>query len=858
MFGSDILDIAIGLVFVYLLLSLICSILNEWIAALFSMRATNLEDGIRNLLTGSTAKPKDGKQDAADELYSHALITGLFKQDLLDKLRGSPGLPSYIPARTFALALLDTVAPSGVGSPQTIQDVRQAIDNLPEGHMKEALQTLVNNAEGDLQRFRLNVEGWFNDSMDRVSGWYKRKSQLVILVLAVIVAVVANADSVSIVNTLIHSPALRASTVEAAKGYVNAPPDASDPDKPLDRVKKIESKLEPLHLPLGWAARPDEPKEEGDPRYFPNSLLGFLIKLFGLSLTAVALSLGAPFWFDILNKFIVIRSTVKPREKSRDEASKDNTSEVQATQNLLTTDGTAPAGLPAGTTATAPAPAAIVLEAATVVSSAPMLAAAPAPLLLGAAARTGVELVNLANQHLGQTYILGARVPLNNANWKGPWDCAEFVSWCVYQLIGKLYGCHDDSEDPGHTDAFTGWWGRDANTVLKRVTVREATNTPGALLLRLPHPGMIGHIVISDGTGGTVEAHGHADGVVNLEVANRHWDMGLLIPELRYDIVGDINVAPPSGIFRLASPFMSGPEVLRIQQQLQAHGIDPGELDGQFGPKTAAAVFSFQAREGLLADGEVGPLTAAALARDVQPVPAVTARSFPGMDMGGYPGDEVMRRLFKDPYVFTGYYLNSPCHRDKPAGRWEPWMGHRQTLKEIGWGLVVVYVGQQVPGASTCSHNTLTRSQGEADGDDAIAKAMSDGLRNGTIIFLDIEAVDVMPSAMLDYAGGWFGRLLSDGHYKPGIYCHGKNATVLFNAAQQAYSSHGRQDETPPFWVVRLRDGFNLHGSTPAESGTPFAVVWQGQIDVKSEAHGNVKVASIDHNVATSDNPSNA
>lgn len=850
MFGSDILDIAIGLVFVYLLLSLICSVINEWIAALLSMRATNLEDGVRNLLTGSSDKPGDGKADIAHQLYRHALISGLFKQDWLDKLRKSSGHPSYIPSRTFALALLDTVAPSKLGAPQTFQDVRQAIDNLPEGHTKEALQTLVNDAGGNLQLLRQNVENWYNDSMDRVSGWYKRKTQIVILVLALIVAVAANADSVSIANTLARNPALRASAVAAAQAHVNNPNTDSGAKDPLDRVDAVQSKLKTLYLPLGWVSTP------GDPRSFPGAdPWAWLIKIFGLMLTAVALSLGAPFWFDVLNKFIVIRSTVKPREKSLDEASKDNTSEVQATQNLTTAGGVAPTPLLAGA---APSPSVLMFEAAASTATGPMLAPTPAPPLLGAAARTGFDLINLANQHLKETYILGAKVPMNNPNWRGPWDCAEFVSWCVYQLIGKLYGCHGNNEDPAHTEAYTGWWGRDAGTVLKRITVKEATNTPGAILLRLPHPGMIGHVVISDGKGGTVEAHGHADGVVNLEVAGRRWDMGILIPELQYNVAGNINIAPPSGIYRLASPFMRGPEVLRIQQQLKAHGIDPGELDGEFGPKTAAAVYSFQARQGLLADGEVGPLTSAALARDVQPVPVVTARSFPGMDMGGYPGDEVMRKLFKDPYVFTGYYLNSPCHRDKPVGRWEPWMGHQQTLKQMGWGLVVVYVGQQVPGASTCSHNTLTSSQGEIDGNDAIEKAMSDHLRNGAIIFLDIEAVDVMPPSMLNYVRGWFDRLLSDGHYKPGIYCHGKNANVLFNVAQQEYSSHGLQGETPPFWVVRLRDGFNLQSSTPAQSGTPFAVVWQGRIDLKNETHGNINIASIDHNVATTDNPSNA
>ncbi|MEA2174828.1 MAG: N-acetylmuramoyl-L-alanine amidase [Blastocatellia bacterium] len=856
MFGSDILDIAIGLVFVYLLLSLICSVLNEWIAAIFSMRATNLEDGIRTLLTGSPDKPDDDKQDIAHDVYDHALISGLFKVDWLDRLLKRPGRPSYIPSRTFALALLDIVAPSDMGTPQTIDDVRQAIDNLPEGHTKEALLTLVNNAQGDLQRLRRNIENWFNDSMDRVSGWYKRKSQVIILVLALLVAVVSNADSVAIVNTFFHNPALRASAVTAAQEYVkNNPSNAPNANatQPLDRIRDVESKLEPLHMPLGWVARPaDRPEDRSDPRYFPNSLWALAIKLFGLLLTAIAISLGAPFWFDVLNKFIVIRSTVKPREKSLDESSKDNTSEVQAAQNLVTADANASASSGAGTGTDLSLPG-ITMEASL---TTPMLAPAPAPVLIGEAARRGAELVNLANQHVGETYILGSLVPMNNTNWHGPWDCAEFVSWCVYQLIGKLYGCRSNSDDPAHTDAYTGWWGRDAKTVVKRITIREATNSPGALLLRLPQPHMNGHIVISDGTGGTVEAHSHARGVINDVVAGRRWDMGILIPELQYTGAGDISVMPPSGIYRLASPYMSGPEVLRIQQQLKAHGVDPGELDGKYGPQTSAAVYSFQAREGLLADGEVGPQTTAALASDAQEV--TTFQSYPGLDMGDYPGDEVMREVFGKPYVFTGYYLNSPCHRDRPTGHWTPWMGHQQTLKEIGWGLVVVYVGQQVVGASPCHQNNLTRSQGERDGNDAIEKAMSDHLRNDVTIFLDVEAVDVMPGEMLEYVRAWFGRLLDDGHYKPGIYCHGKNAGVLFNVARQVYSAHGLSSQTPPFWVVRLKDGFDLHRSVPAESGVPYAVVWQGKINIGSETHGHVTIESLDHNVATTDNPSNA
>ena len=79
----------------------------------------------------------------------------------------------------------------------------------------------------------------------------------------------------------------------------------------------------------------------------------------------------------------------------------------------------------------------------------------------------GKDLYELGIKHTGEKYILGAMAPKNNANWKGPWDCAEFVSWCVYQISGKLYGCENNSGNPGSADAYTGYWGRDAKIIGK-------------------------------------------------------------------------------------------------------------------------------------------------------------------------------------------------------------------------------------------------------------------------------------------------------------------------------------------------------------------------------------------------------
>jgi hypothetical protein len=325
MFDSGIIEVAIGLIYIYLLLSLICSVLNEWVASILSLRASNLEDGIRTLLQGST--DKNGKQ-LAEGVYDHGLVNGLFKQDWLDRLFRRKGLPSYIPSRTFALALLDTIAPANSTNPQTIEDLRTAINSLPGSQAKDALLTLMNDAQNDLQKAKQNVEAWFNAEMDRVAGWYKRKSQLIILIFAIIVSAALNADTIVIVNNLLRDSALRSSVAAAAQDYIKnnpAPPTNTNSTPNPERAQQLETKLELLHVPLGWVKNvPNDSRQIiDDPRKFPENSLDWLHKIIGLLLTAIALSLGAPFWFDTLNKFIVVRSTIKPREKSHEESSKD-------------------------------------------------------------------------------------------------------------------------------------------------------------------------------------------------------------------------------------------------------------------------------------------------------------------------------------------------------------------------------------------------------------------------------------------------------------------------------------------------------------------------------------------------------
>lgn len=229
-----------------------------------------------------------------------------------------------------------------------------------------------------------------------------------------------------------------------------------------------------------------------------------------------------------------------------------------------------------------------------------------------AAGPTGADVVALARTRIGEKYV-NVLVPKDDANWHGPWDCAEFASWLVYQVAGVLYGCTDDTANPATADAYTGAWKTDASTKGRMVSVSEAAGTPGAFLLRYPPaPGEMGHIAVSDGQGGTIEAAGSSTGVVAGKVSGRRWDTGVLPPGIDYT-TGSHSVAGPSTIYAVGQPNMAAAKIKEIQTALAAHGFTPGEIDGEFGTNTALAAAAFQRAQGLIADGEVGPDTAKAL-----------------------------------------------------------------------------------------------------------------------------------------------------------------------------------------------------------------------------------------------------
>jgi len=280
MFGSAILDTAIGLIFVFLAVSLAVSAANELLAALFKLRAKNLFLGIQELL-----------QDPSTE----GLVTRFYEHPLIARLGAKGGKPSYIPSRTFALTLLDIVAPVTAASNRTMDDLKAGIEKLPAS-LQVTFRVLLDEAGHDIEQFKTQLEIWFNNTMDRVSGWYKRKTQAIQLVLALVIVVIANVDTVRISRSLsgVNSP-LRDSIKDAAHSFVEAGLPQGPPGTQLSAATEA---IGNLALPIGWV--------KGG--FGPTTIFGWVI-------TALAASLGAPFWFDLLNKFINVRASGKAPEE---------------------------------------------------------------------------------------------------------------------------------------------------------------------------------------------------------------------------------------------------------------------------------------------------------------------------------------------------------------------------------------------------------------------------------------------------------------------------------------------------------------------------------------------------------------
>ena len=328
MFGSRILEVAIGIVFVFLLVSMICSAIREGIESWRKSRAAFLEQGIRELLHDRHAV------GVARSVYTHPLIYGLYLDEYRPRAAAQPltalaqggNLPSYIPARNFALAVLDIAARE-----LSLALARANVLNIENGAVQRVLLGAIDTAHGDMERAIANISAWYDSAMDRVSGAYKRATQKLLLGIGLTVAVVLNVNTIAIAHHLFRDDVERATLVARAESvardssFVRGGGEA--------QYARARAALDSLRLPIGWDNvqlmlpwRTSVVRDaSGSPRTVRDVRLWEYVfePIVGWVLTALAVMLGAPFWFDLLNKMMVVRSTVKPHEKSPEESSED-------------------------------------------------------------------------------------------------------------------------------------------------------------------------------------------------------------------------------------------------------------------------------------------------------------------------------------------------------------------------------------------------------------------------------------------------------------------------------------------------------------------------------------------------------
>jgi hypothetical protein len=230
-------------------------------------------------------------QDIVQELYAHTLVSGYGKDDRK---------PSYLSSRSFRNALLDITGllqatEDPTDDPLRAEEIRSQVEEkiqaIPSDALKASLMTIWRSVDRSATEFRAGVERWFDRSMERVTGWYKRRTMATLFLIGIVVAVTLNASTLTAANRLWKDDGFRQGLV----AQVEHQQEEISGTEALDR-------LEELQFPIGW--------EESNR---PHGVTGLAIAIFGWLLTGAAITLGAPFWFDLLCKVSNLRAAgVRP------------------------------------------------------------------------------------------------------------------------------------------------------------------------------------------------------------------------------------------------------------------------------------------------------------------------------------------------------------------------------------------------------------------------------------------------------------------------------------------------------------------------------------------------------------------
>lgn len=310
MFGSEILEVAIGLVFVYLFASLTCSGFMELIAKLLKLRSKHLKAELAKLLKSEALM---------NALYQNPLVKEISRGFASGKEKEGTPDPDNIPTDNFVKALIDTLLNIEKGSPE-FADLEENIKKIEDAQVREILLKALNGVRthaAKWERWRKAVEEsistWFDTSMKKMSQWYKKQSRKIIIFIGIFVTLVFNLDSFMVVKSLYQDATLRTKVVAAAErtGSSQSQPESKN---------EVHKELKQMGFPIGWNLK--KPQTE-DPRGYPVDEADILYKILGMLITVFAISLGTTFWFDILRKLLSYRKKLKA-SKEEEEKPKRN------------------------------------------------------------------------------------------------------------------------------------------------------------------------------------------------------------------------------------------------------------------------------------------------------------------------------------------------------------------------------------------------------------------------------------------------------------------------------------------------------------------------------------------------------
>jgi hypothetical protein len=207
----------------------------------------------------------------------------------------------------------------GIPDPKVLAaELRASVDRLPSGKLREVLGGILTRAGADLDRWRDGIEAWFDDKMDRVSGWYGRRTRWWLFIYGILIVLALNADTALIARTLWGDATLRDAIVAQAQAVAETGGTREPCEGPACVARRLED-VKALDLPLGW---PDLQVGDWDGEAYkhearvPHDPADVVLKILGLLVTAAALTLGAPFWFDLLNKITNFRVSGPPPARS--------------------------------------------------------------------------------------------------------------------------------------------------------------------------------------------------------------------------------------------------------------------------------------------------------------------------------------------------------------------------------------------------------------------------------------------------------------------------------------------------------------------------------------------------------------